>query len=88
MPSRVFESNPGRVRILDGRLSVMNRTLASQTALLYRRRSISPRLLLRKYRGYRQLYAKELRATPWASEYIERMAGLMTRLTLRPDAAS
>ncbi len=86
--SRVFEAERARVRVLDERLSVTNRTLASKTMLLFRRPAMSRARLLRKYRAYRSLYRPDVVApVSWATEYVERMAALMELLLLRPEHA-
>lgn len=83
--SRVFEEERGRVRVVDGWLSIVNRTLASQTVLLHDRPAIPVRRLLRKYAAYRRLYrAADLAGIEWAREYVDRMARLMDGLMLRP----
>jgi hypothetical protein len=75
---------PGAVPLLDERLSVMNRTLASQTSLNHRGRCISRRRLLRKRDRYRRLYARPLRPElRWAQPHADRMGELMEELTLR-----
>ena len=75
---------PGTVPLLGERLSVMNRTLASQTTLNHRGRCISRRRLLRKRDRYRRLYARALPAElRWAQPHVERMRELMEELRLR-----
>lgn len=82
--SRVFEAERHRVRVLDGRHSLTNRTLASQTTLLFRRAVLRKASLERKYRAYRRLYrSRRVPRLDWAAEYVERMAELMDALTLR-----
>lgn len=81
-----WAEGPGasRMRRLDARLSVMNRTLASQTSLAFTRPSIRRRELIAKYRAYRVLYRREPRPdVAWCRPYVEAMAQLMRRLTLR-----
>jgi hypothetical protein len=73
-----------RVRSIDRRLSLMNRTLASQTSLGFRRPSVTRGELMRKYRAYRSLYRRVLPAElAWATPWVERMAALMARLEVR-----
>jgi hypothetical protein len=74
----------GLVRRLDDRLSMMNRTLASQTQLRAGDRNTTPSRseLLRKYRRYRRLYGKlDTSGTPWARPYVEMMGALMGELS-------
>ena len=69
---------------LDESLSLMNRTLASQTSLGWRRARFSRLELLLKYRRYRRLYGRSLPAElAWAEPYRKAMAGLMGELGLR-----
>jgi len=71
--------------VVDTRLSVMNRTLASRTSLGLMRpeecKPIRQSTLLRKYRQYRTLYKRppgpELE---WCSTYIRMMDDLMSEL--------
>jgi hypothetical protein len=81
----VDQAPDGLVRHLDDRLSMMNRTLASQTQLRSGRDTDPSRSgLVRKYRGYRRLYRRfDASRTPWARPYLERMDELMDELTLR-----
>ena len=75
---------PGRVRVLDERLSVMNRTLASQTSLGHLGRSIGRRRLLLRLARYRRLYDRPLPgALGWAQPHVDRMGQLMDELRLR-----
>jgi hypothetical protein len=75
----------GRVVLLDERLSLMNRTLASQTSLGHRGIPISRRRLLRKLTRYRRLYEQPLTGElAWAKPYADRMGALMDDLVLRP----
>lgn len=70
-----------RLATIDRRLSVMNRTLASQTTMTRHRRAVDRAALLRKYRRYRALYRSRLhRDLEWAQPYADRMAALMDRL--------
>jgi hypothetical protein len=80
---RFDELDPPRLPV---RLSAMNRTLASQTTLGFRKRPISRATLLRRYARYRRLYREPARAGPvpaWCAPYLARMEGLMTELELR-----
>jgi hypothetical protein len=80
-----FEQAPaGVVRRIERRLSVQNRTLASQTSLAWRRPVMRRGALLRKYRRYRTLYASPVRAElAWCGPYLARMADLMSQLRLK-----
>jgi hypothetical protein len=65
---------------IERRLSVINRTLASRTSLLAGG-PLSRRQLIRKFRGYRELYRKP--AAPelaWSSPYLAMMSDLMDEL--------
>ena len=82
--SEWFESRAERVRWIDRRLSLMNRTLASQTTLRPLKPSIRRSELLRKFRRYRKLYE---RPTPpdlaWCRPYVAMMSELMDTLEVR-----
>lgn len=69
--------------MLGERLSVVNRTVASQTQLRSPRRVVSRSELRRKYRRYCRLY-EGLRTphTPWAEPYVAMMGELMEELRL------
>ena len=74
----------GSVPFLSERLSLMNRTLASQTSLGHLGTAISRRHLLRKLARYRRLYERPLPpALSWAQPHAERMGALMDELELR-----
>lgn len=80
--SRWFIANPGRVKRLNAHLSVMNRTLASQTSF----RSVRSRAaLLRKYRRYLAVYRRPLPAAlAWCAPDVSLMRDLMDELRVRP----
>jgi len=79
--SRWVREDAARVAWLDARLSVTNRTLASQTSLVRHRRPVGREALLRKHRRYRRLYRSALPDDlAWAEPYAARMAALMDRL--------
>jgi hypothetical protein len=73
------------MRRIERRLSVMNRTLASQTSLAHERSSISRRRLIRRFHSYKTLYRDP--ADPelsWCRPYVAMMAELMEELRLSP----
>lgn len=80
-----FEEHRGPlVSALDRRLSLMNRTLASQTSLGHRRARISRTELLLKFFRYRLLYAQPLPPElSWADPYCKQMDALMGELQTR-----
>ena len=82
--SRWFEQAPvGAVHRIERRLSVQNRTLASQTSLAWRRPSMTRRELVRKFRGYQNLYSRPVASDlAWCRPYLGMMAELMSRLRL------
>jgi hypothetical protein len=79
-----FDAHPGDVRRLDRPLSVMNRTLASQTHLAARDSRHARTHLLRRLRRYRTLYDRppppEL---AWSRPYLALMSELMAELEVR-----
>jgi hypothetical protein len=80
--SRWFVAHPSAVVRLGEHLSVMNRTLASQTSLWSRP---SRSALIRKFRRYQKLYRRPLPPTlSWCEPYVTMMIELMDQLRLRP----
>jgi hypothetical protein len=73
------------VRKIDERLSVMNRTLASQTSLGWpRERALARSTLLRKFRSYQRLYEEPLPPElAWCEPYFTLMGDLMRELKVR-----
>jgi len=68
------------------RLSLMNRTLASQTSLAYKRPPFAKTRLVLSYSRYRRLYHKAVRTgLEWSKPYQVMMADLMSELHLRED---
>jgi hypothetical protein len=68
----------GPLKKLEQNLSVMNRTLGSQTSLAYVTRRSQ---LIWKYHRYKALYRRlEMRELPWCRPYLEMMADLMDEL--------
>jgi hypothetical protein len=79
--SHWFVANPGAVQWLEDHLSVMNRTLASQTSLAQVR---SQAELLRKFRRYQRVYRRPLRPQlTWCEPYVAMMRDLMDGLRRR-----
>jgi hypothetical protein len=79
--SHWFVANPGMVRRLDDHLSVMNRTLASQTSLASIRSQAG---LLRKFRRYQILYQPPTEGSlAWCEPYVAMMRDLMVSLRRR-----
>ena len=78
--SEEFDGSAAVVAV-PGRLSVMNRTLASQTSLGRFHRELTRGRLLRRYREYSSLYEGSHPSLPaWSHEYVDRVALLMRRL--------
>ncbi|HEX8087053.1 MAG TPA: hypothetical protein VF529_22435 [Solirubrobacteraceae bacterium] len=76
----------GRVAALDRRLSVMNRTLASQTTLRRHRTPIDREGLLRKHARYLDVYGAGARVDgelAWIRPYARRMGALTEALEVR-----
>jgi hypothetical protein len=77
-------TDPARVRRIPRRLSLMNRTLASQTTLRMLPWNTRRTSLVRKYHRYRVLYRHELPSgLEWAAPSVARMNALMASLNLR-----
>lgn len=73
-----------RTRRIEGRLSVMNRTLASQTSLALWTPVLTRAELVAKYHKYLRLYTKREQAgLEWCRPYTGMMAQLMGELELR-----
>jgi hypothetical protein len=82
--SEYFDRAADQVKWVDGRLSVMNRTLASQTSLGFKRPMITRDELIAKFHRYRRLYARTARLpAPWCRPYVQMMDELMAELRLR-----
>lgn len=80
----VDDAPAGRVAWIPERLSLQNRTLASQTSLGYGHPEVTRSQILRKRRRYRRLYRRWKTAElAWARPYVEMMAALTERLELR-----
>ena len=79
--SHYFDQNPGRVKFVDQHLSLMNRSVASQTALNWKRPGISRRQLLSNFEACRGLYDGARHYCPvrcWP--YLKKMSCLMSEL--------
>jgi hypothetical protein len=83
--SEWFDANPELVGRIPGVLAVQNRSLASQTALGWRRASISRDELVESFERYRGVYEswKPSRDLRWAQPYVDEMAALMKTIKLR-----
>ncbi len=82
--SEYFDSEKDKVKLIDGHLSIMNRTLASQTSLGWKKPGISKRELTRKYNSYLGLYSGiKLPELSWCEPYVKMMQDLMDELRLK-----
>ena len=83
--SEFFDSHPTRVERIPKTLAIQNRSLASQTALAWKRPTISSEEMIESFERYRNLYAgwKLRRELRWAQPYMDRMAGLMGEIRVR-----
>jgi len=79
----IADGRRGSMRALVEPLSIVNRTIASQTTLGSKQSSISRPALLRRLRGYRRLYRRPARGCPWAAPYLAAMDELMSELETR-----
>jgi len=79
--SRYFDRNPERVKFVDQHLSLMNRSIASQTSLNWEKPGISRRQLLRNYESCRDTYDRVRHQFPaWCWPYLDMMSHLMREL--------
>jgi hypothetical protein len=82
--SAALASGQVQFETIDRDLSIMNRTLGSQTSLGHRRPTFRRPELLRRYRWYARLYEKgRARVPEWCRPYVRRMADLMEGLRPR-----
>jgi hypothetical protein len=83
--SEFFDTHPTQVEKIPKTLAIQNRSLASQTALAWRRPSISREETIEAFERYRDLYAgwKLRRELRWAQPYVDRMAELMDDIRVR-----
>jgi hypothetical protein len=73
----------GSLRRIDRRLSVINRTLGSRTALRPQK-PLTRELLVRKFRAYRRVYDRPVPPDlAWSAPYRKEMSALMAELELR-----
>jgi hypothetical protein len=81
-----LERPDGTIKRIDGRLSVANRNLASQTSLGHWGPMIDEPALLYKLRRYKRLYRRAPRRDiAWCSPYLQLMDELMAELHVRED---
>src|SRR5690606_28381807 len=72
--SGYFDSEKEKVKRIDGHLSIMNRTLASQTSLGWKKPGITKRELIRKFHKYKKMYSEiEIPELEWCRPYINMM---------------
>ena len=84
LASRYVDTGGPRVKRLPGRLSVMNRTLASQTSLGWKRPRVRRAELVRGFHRYRRLYPRwDPEGVEWCRPYLRMMEDLMHELRLR-----
>ena len=77
----------GQVKKIDQRLSLMNRTLASQTTMGHRRPNVTRSQLVSKLERYQRLYREaDLRGLDWSRPYVAMMAELTSRVHVREIA--
>ena len=83
--SEYFDGHPSQVRRLRETLAIQNRSLASQTALAWRRPFVSREELIESFERYRGLYSgwRLPRALRWARPYVDRMHELMQEIHVR-----
>ncbi|MGH2991972.1 MAG: hypothetical protein ACRDL1_00340 [Solirubrobacterales bacterium] len=83
--SEWFEEQPaGTANRVERRLSVMNRTLGSQTSLGFGKPGLTRSQLIRKFRRYRALYRRaESPELAWCRPYLAMMADLMDQLSVK-----
>jgi hypothetical protein len=80
----VKDEQTGPLTRIERRLSVANRTLASQTSLAWEKPSISRSQLIRKFERYRKLYDRPtLPGLAWCQPYLAMMSDLMAELRVK-----
>jgi len=82
---RYFAAHAARIARVPGVLAIQNRNVSSQTAMGWRRESVSRDELVRSYRRYRGLYDSVALpdALGWARPCVAQMAELMRDLRVR-----
>ena len=87
--SRAFKQKRATVKKISKQLSIMNRTLASQTSLGWTRPSVKRSELICKYHKYVKLYSSVKRTVApglaWAMPYVDKMSELMEMLQVKPS---
>jgi len=83
--SEYFDAHPSQVRRFREVLGIQNRSMASQTAMAWRRPSITRDELITSFHRYRDLYSswhlpRELR---WARPYVDLMDELMQQIHVK-----
>jgi hypothetical protein len=83
--SAYFVAHSAEVKRIPATLAIQNRTLASQTALAWRRPTIGRKTLVGLLERHRALYAswKPATALLWATPYVALMTELMAELDVR-----
>ena len=82
--SAYFNEEPKKVKRITRHLSLMNRTLASQTSMGWKGPTVTKRELATKFHRYRKLYLGfEHPELAWARPYVKMMANLMAELGLK-----
>ncbi len=82
--SAYFDRQKEKVKRIDRNLSIMNRTLASQTSLGWNKPRITKNDLIRKFHKYKGIYSEiELPELAWCKPYVSMMADLIGELRLK-----
>src|SRR5262249_14893955 len=82
--SGYFDTHPREVKRIGRHLSLMNRSLASQTSMGWRKPGVTRRELTVKFHRYRKLYSRfEHPEMAWSGPYVKMMADLMAEVGLR-----
>lgn len=82
--SGYFDEHPREVKRIGRHLSLMNRSLASQTSMGWRKPDVTRRELIAKFHRYRVLYSGYKHSEmSWCDPYVRMMADLMAELLLR-----
>jgi hypothetical protein len=82
--ARAKDEPAGPLTRIERRLSVMNRTLGSQTSLALGKPTITRSWLIRKFERYRKLYDRpQLPDLAWCQPYLAMMSDLMAELRVK-----